>query len=200
MLGLLTGVVASGCAPHPVNTTHPPQLTCADCRAALPVNGWCTVCEIGYVAAVRIRSHLMHEMLDAHGHDITDWTHDCLDCAERIETDGFCSLCGFGFVDGKLYFTALTWSLGLGLVIDLAANDCAVCRDRSAGSWWCDECRRGIVGNVAFTDEKKFERAQTEYRRLVAALTSLERCEACAISQFQGIECPDCRARERAGE
>ncbi len=176
---------------------RPAKPACAGCIEALRINGWCETSSIGYVAAVPIPSQWLHEALDAHGHEIPDWSHPCLDCNDALLSDGYCPHCKYGFVDGKLYFTKLTWSLGLGTVVDLWDLDCLECATHPTGSGWCDDCARGLVGNVAFTDRAKYECAAGELDRLHESLTFVNECERCALSHYMGIECRACLRKDR---
>jgi len=197
-LGFATVLVmlATGCSSPDLSSSADAELeytvSCESCTEAIEVNGWCDRCSIGYVAALPIESALFHEVLDAHGHDTTGWTHPCLDCTEAMETDNFCRHCKFGFVDGMLYFSELTWSLARGKVSDRSKLSCASIRDCSEGTLWCEECQEGIVGNILLSDRDIFDRADREYQRLVLALAELDRCESCSISIFQGIACQQC--------
>ncbi len=188
--------IAGGCSSPELSSSadsdHGGAASCESCTEAIRLNGWCDRCSVGYVAALPIESALFHEVLDAHGHDTTGWTHPCLDCTEAMETDNYCHHCKFGFVGGMLYFSELTWSLARGKVIDRSTLSCASIRDCTEGTGWCEECHEGIVGNVWFSDRAIFDRSEKEYRRLLAALAELDRCESCSVSIFQGTSCQQC--------
>ena len=190
--------VVGGCATVPgsaqrtngVATIERPA--CSACVDALRVNGWCTTCAIGYVHAAPIVSEWAHEAFDAHGHEIEDWSHPCLDCSDALLSDGYCAHCSFGFIDGKLYFSKLTWSLGLGEVIDLWVLECASCLDFAGGAGWCDPCEFGLVGNARFDDREQFSTAQSEWQRLEDCLSREAGCARCVIYFYKDLPCGAC--------
>jgi hypothetical protein len=182
----------AGCtAPAPARPAGDP---CAECIAAQRTNGWCERCERGYVGGVPIPSALLHEALDAHGHEIDPSRMACLECVEMIERDGFCTRCRFGFVGGQLYFTELTWTLHRGTLRLEEELDCPECRAVHGGVGSCASCGALWVGNVEFEDPELFARASREFHRLESCVALLAKCEYCAVAEFFQTSCPRCSA------
>jgi hypothetical protein len=102
-------------------------IACTCARARLR-NGWCDACRVGYVAGVPVRSAMLFEALDAHGHDIDPASIECAECRAAIGTDGFCPACRRGFVKGQLYFSRLTYAIANGSFVDPVAITCPHCR------------------------------------------------------------------------
>ncbi len=101
-----------------------PGCVCPKVRVA---DGWCGPCRTGYVASVEIRSPLLFEALDAHGHEIDPASLECEGCREAIRKDGFCEKSGYGFVRKELYFSKLTWVLARGERQAPGALRCRAC-------------------------------------------------------------------------
>ena len=59
---------------------HPDRLKPCRCAPAKLHNGWCRPCAVGYVAGVKIKSHLLFEDLDAHGHQFDPAMIECESC------------------------------------------------------------------------------------------------------------------------
>lgn len=102
-------------------------VACTCARAKLR-NGWCSACRVGYVAGIPVRSAMLFEALDAHGHDIDPSSIECAECRAAIGADGFCPTCRRGFVQGQLYFSRLTYAIAKGSFADPAAISCLRCR------------------------------------------------------------------------
>ena len=102
-----------------------PDCTCPDSKVS---SGWCRACQVGYVASVEIRSALLFEALDAHGHQINPDSIECGSCRTALESDGFCDACKRGFVAKELYFSPLTYHLAKGKVRDTSRIACRTCR------------------------------------------------------------------------
>jgi hypothetical protein len=191
-LAALLALILSGPAPAPIGG----DCTCAAARLA---NGWCDPCAIGYVASVEVRSKMLYEFLDAHGHDIKPASIECGSCQAALETDGFCERCRWGFVDKKLYFSRLTYQLARGEVKDVSKLTCRACAKNAAKAKlpldphrWCEQCKVGMVGNVAFKEKKDFEAASRELDRLLRAVRATQRCEQCAVALMQDATCLAC--------
>jgi len=150
------------------------------------------VCNVGYVASVRIEYPRLFEELDAHGHDIKPESIKCTSCQRALASDGFCRVCNWGFVAGQLYFSKLTYSLARGSPQDVARQACMTCRENAKNHGWCAECRRGMVGNFAFRTKPLFREAVEQYSRLLTAVKTARTCEFCAIVMFTGGDCPEC--------
>lgn len=168
--------------------------TCEEARAG---NGWCEACERGYVAAREIRSRMLFEALDAHGHDLDPAIMSCTTCRRLREEGGFCESCRFGWVDGQAYMSRLTFHLARGRP---RALSCAACRDPERPAGWCDSCARGWTGNVSFSDPDDYRDAKREFARLEAAIEASSRCETCALVLLVDGKCPYCGITYRDGE
>lgn len=170
------------------------------CREAKLVNAWCKHCEVGYVAGIEVPYPMLFEALDAHGHDIDPASVTCPSCRRALVCDGYCEIDRYGFVDGRLYFSKLTWLVARGERRDVASLTCPVCRasattrraDAEHSPAWCETCKVGMIGNVAFRDRAMFDQAVKEYRMLLAAIETSRRCEYCGVARFLGSSCPRC--------
>ncbi len=183
-----------------LGTEPPPVVAGCTCAAARMHNGWCRECRVGYVANVPLRSWVLFDALDAHGHDVIADQLKCPTCRQAIKTDGFCAPCKYGYVGGKLYFSALTYALGKGQALDPGTLTCPQCRKHAESSGWCDSCKRGMVGNFAFAERSSFDIGAREYGRLLIAVETAKRCDTCAAVMFTGAECFKCKAAEYAGK
>lgn len=172
-----------------------------DCAEASLRNGWCRPCVVGYVAGVPIKSAMLFEALDAHGHDIDPDSISCSPCRRALDTDGFCAKCRVGYVKKQLYFSELTYIMARGTPRDPAKITCTPCRGRAQAAMrrgpladaagWCKAERAGTVGNVQFKDRKDFDRARRQYALLARAVKASKRCEYCAVAIFTRGACPD---------
>jgi hypothetical protein len=124
--------------------------TCAEERGR---NGWCAVCSRGYAAGLEVRSKLVHEALDLHGHDVQPEAFECPRCREALAGDGFCADCARGFVGGRAYLSPLAYSLARGepaaveddlRVLERAlemVERCELCAAALVVRGTCPECR-----------------------------------------------------------
>jgi hypothetical protein len=170
------------------------------CPQARRVDGWCDVHQVGYIAGLPIRSQLVHEALDAHGHAVDPATFDCPACRDAIKTSGFCEQHAIGFVDRMAYFSRLTYEIARGSRVDPAHIDCAVCRKNSENSGWCKRCKAGTIGNVVIRDPAAYARAADALRMVQEAMVVARRCERCAVALVTSSECPLCRISYRDGK
>lgn len=170
----------------------PAEPGCTNTAAKL-TNGWCAKCDVGWVANVRIKSKMLYEALDAHGHDINPASIECQSCQRALATDGFCERCRMGFVDQKLYFSPLTYYLARGQACDPAKITCRSCRKAARSHGWCTACDKGMVGNFAYTDKADYEHACEEYDLLIKAVAKSEECELCGAALFYGARCRICK-------
>ena len=184
----------------PLFVVQPPDDAACTCEADKVKSGWCRKCKVGHVAAVAIKSEVLFEALDAHGHHIDTDSMKCESCRKALASDGFCERCNWGFVDQQLYYSKLTYSLAKGKPKVFSSIKCARCRKNTLKPGWCDSCRVGMVGNVAFEDKKMFEQASKEHRKLLAAVEIARRCEICAVALFSDAKCPTCKKTYKDGK
>ncbi len=170
------------------------------CDVAKVEGGWCATCSIGYLAGVPIKSELLFDVLDAHGHDIAPEAITCSTCRAAIESNGFCDHCRMGWIDQRAYMSRLTYHITKGETKPASAIACPVCRANAATSGWCNECDVGMVGNVAIKDKTDFEHASSAYRRLLEALQLADRCEWCAIALMSDGICTRCKKAYKNGK
>ncbi|MHC5008247.1 MAG: hypothetical protein ACYTGF_12900 [Planctomycetota bacterium] len=177
------------------------------CAAARLKNGWCEPCRVGYVASVEVRSRMLFETLDAHGHEINPGSIECRSCQAALEIDGFCEECRWGFVDKKLYFSRLTYFLARGEVRDVSKLTCRTCTINAGKTKlpldpnrWCDQCKVGMVGNTAYKDRKEFDAASRELRRLLQSIRAAGACEYCGVTLFMDSTCPECNITYKGGK
>jgi hypothetical protein len=160
------------------------------CPAARALNGWCERHAIGYVAGVQVRSKLLFETLDAHGHQVDLSTFSCPSCRRAIEMEGFCDEHKVGFVSKLAYFSRLTYELARGTVLDPAGISCAVCRRNAQGHGWCGKHRVGMAGPFAIRDRDAFQRVEKAIGILEIANEAAIRCEHCAMAIVTNTFCP----------
>jgi len=170
----------------------PAEAPACTCELARLRNGWCESCGRGYVAGCEIRSRVLFDGLDAHGHELDAAVMACETCKALMKSGGFCESCRFGWVDGKAYMSRLTYCLAKGRTRDLASVSCATCRTLAGGVGWCEACQGGWTGNVYFDARSEHAAAAKEFERLQAAIAASERCETCALVLLVDGKCPYC--------
>lgn len=123
------------------------------CELERQRSGWCEKCGIGYVADLSIRSKMLYDALDAHGHDIDVAGLRCARCSAAVEADGYCADHRRGFVGGRAYFSRLAYHLARDEreevqaeleVLALAVRTlerCEVCAAAMVSDGVCPECR-----------------------------------------------------------
>ena len=171
----------------------------AGCEEAKRTDGWCREANVGYVASLAIRSPLLYEALDAHGHAVDPSAVACGTCRAALKSDGFCADHRMGYVGGEAYLSPLTYHLARGRAIDPAAITCRACRRHTRGIGWCDRHRIGIVGRVALEDRREFDDLVKAYRVLEDAIRISERCETCAAAMVAEGYCPVHRLKYKDG-
>ncbi len=189
----------AGLPPRPVILDHArlhpgsdPQAPCT-CTTDRFYNGWCWHCNVGYIAGHQIRSPMLFETLDPHGHELDRDTLERI-CPDALRRDQWCEASAMGFVRGKTYFTRLTYGLAMGTPTDVPGLACEVCRahgDDTPG--WCESCRRGIVGNILLSDRALFDQTAQEYRNLFLAIEREPACQTCAQAMVAHTWCPKCK-------
>ena len=184
----------------PLFVSQLPDDPVCTCDADKLKNGWCQKCKVGYVAGVAIKSEVLFEALDAHGHHIDADSMKCESCRKALASDCFCKRCNWGFVDKQLYYSKLTYLLARGTSKAESSIKCSSCRKNVLKPGWCDSCKVGMVGNVAFQDKEMFEQASKEYRKLLAAVEIARRCEICAVALFTDGKCPTCKKTYKDGK
>ena len=141
-------------------------VSAAGCTCALERtrNGWCESCGVGWVDQTMVRSKLVYETLDLHGHDIDARSLPCERCREAVETDGFCEKCGRGFLGGRAYLSSLSYHLARGeravveddlrlLALALETVErCELCAAAMVIDGNCPKCR------VSYRDRNKVSR------------------------------------------
>ena len=170
-----------------------------DCEEAKRSDGWCEAANVGYVAGVEIKSPMLYEALDAHGHDIDPAAVKCEGCRKALETDGFCAAHRFGFVKGEAFLSPLTYHIARGRRIEPAAMACEVCREHTRGIGWCEKHRVGIAGHTAIDDRESFEEFRRAYQLLLAAIETSARCETCAAAMVAEGYCAIHRLKYKDG-
>lgn len=126
-----------------------PACTCELERARA---GWCEACAVGHVGGREIRSRLLYDALDAHGHDVRIDALPCATCRRAAAEDGFCEGCGRGFVGGRAYLSPLAYRLARDeperaapelAVLDLALDElarCELCASAMVIDGTCPKC------------------------------------------------------------
>lgn len=170
------------------------------CEIAKLKGGWCTKCQTGYLAGVRIKSEFLFEVLDAHGHDIDLKAIRCERCRQARKSNGFCDRCRIGWIDNKAYMSRLTYHLTKGEAKVVADMKCPICRRNAARGGWCEKCRLGMVGSVAIKERSDFDHALEAYRRLLDAVQLSKRCEMCAVALMSDGLCTRCKIQYKNGK
>ncbi len=173
--------------------------TCT-CEVSKSHGGWCHACDLGHVAGIAIKSQMLFEALDAHGHHIDPKLMKCKGCKEALATDGFCKNCQWGFVDKQLYHSKLTYYLAKGKPKAKSASSCSACKAHTGKPTWCESCKIGAVGNVAYTDKATYQSAAVEYGRLRQAVELSGKCEDCGVAFFMGTKCLKCNISYKDGK
>ncbi len=169
------------------------------CHEARRRGGWCEADGAGYVASVAVRSRILYEALDPHGHDFEPSAIACTACRRALDVDGFCRAHRIGFVGGKGYLSPLTYHLARGRAVDPDAIECPVCRENARGIGWCEKHDIGMAGATAVADRASFEELARARAILLAAVEMSARCETCAAAMVADGYCPDHRVHYRDG-
>lgn len=177
-----------------------PSKPCDICGRARLQNQWCDVCKVGYVAGVPIKSKLLFECMDAHGHELQHDAIKCVECQAAMKVDGFCNHCKTGWVKGLAYFSKLTYVLGKGHVLGTDSITCTVCRENSKRHGWCDACKLGMLGNTAVSDRKLFDEGSHAYDIMLQAVEASARCDGCAMAIVTDTPCHLCKLTYRDGK
>lgn len=190
---LLVSLFAAACRPAPSNS-------CDSCAQARLRNQWCGKCDIGYVAGAPMKSKLLFECMDAHGHELQNDAIQCSECQAAMKVDGFCNHCKTGWVDGMAYFSRLTYTLGRGQPRPASTINCQVCKENSKRYGWCDACNVGMLGNTAVTDRALFDEGARRYDILLIAIDASARCDGCAMAIVTDTPCHLCQLTYRDGK
>lgn len=171
------------------STKKDPSAPCT-CGAAKGMSGWCERHGVGYVADVKIRSWLLYETMDAHGHAIGVATFQCPDCQKALDSDGFCEEHRIGFVGKMAYFSRLTFELARAESTDPTKIVCPVCRKNARGHGWCEAHQTGMVGSFAIRGRERYQHLAKAIEILEIASKASERCEHCALAIVTDSRCP----------
>lgn len=185
--------------PAPDVPVKAPEAGCT-CEAARLDSGWCEVHEVGYVASIPIRSRVLYETLDAHGHTLDPAAFTCERCKEAIRTDGFCEKDRIGFVRTQAYFSRLTYELARGEKRPPGMIDCPVCRKNAGSHGWCEAHGVGMIGAVQAKDRQGYEKAVEALEILIAASEMAATCEECATAMITDSLCARHRINYRDGK
>lgn len=169
------------------------------CDDGASLGRWCDTHRLARIGGIEIRSEILFEALDAHGHDVDLESFDCPGCRAAIEQEGFCEDHRVGFVARQAYFSRLTHGLAAGIPRDPSSRDCPTCRKNEASHGWCDACSRGLVGPTQIDDRQEFEAVARSIRLVELANRVALRCEHCAVAVVTDTTCPVCRIRYRDG-
>jgi dipeptidyl aminopeptidase/acylaminoacyl peptidase len=85
------------------------------CDAARAEHGWCAACGVGYVGGVAVRSAILFDAIDPHGHEYRPASIDCESCRAAMESGGWCDACGRGFEGDLLYVSRISHDLARGV-------------------------------------------------------------------------------------
>lgn len=160
------------------------------CLSAPATNGWCEKHGIGWVAMVPIRSRMLFDSLDAHGHQVDLTTFHCPTCQKAIQTDGVCEEHSIGFVNKLAYFTRLAYELARSVYREPAEIECPDCRKNAATSGWCAKHGVGMIGGFAIRDEEGWKIAARLTDVLRIAAKKVPECERCALAIVYDSDCP----------
>lgn len=193
-------ILAAWLVVMPLAVEAAPAPESCTCAAAKTTHGWCEAHALGYVAAVEVRSRLLYDALDAHGHTLDLDTFQCASCKKAIASDGFCEEHRVGFVDRQGYFSRLTYELARGENRDPSSISCRACRKNSGSLGWCEKHGVGMVGSVAIKDRQAYDHAAKAVDILETANQAAKRCEHCAVAMVTDTQCPVCRITYKDGK
>jgi hypothetical protein len=94
----------------------------------------------------------------------------------------------------------LTYCLAQGTAVKPEALTCETCTTNAKTFGWCNKCKRGMIGPVAFTDRKTYGEARNGYDIIQAALQKLDKCRICAAAIVANGYCFKCKMQYRDGE
>jgi len=120
---------------------------------------------------VPIRSRYLWHVLDTHGHSLNLENLNCEHCTEAARSDGYCADSKIGFVDGKAYFSRLTWLLA-----------------------------RADSQGIESLERDDYDALVHDLKILAIANEAAERCEKCAAAIVTDTQCPICRIRYQDGK
>lgn len=152
------------------------------------------------MAGVPLKSKLLFEGLDAHGHTLMLETFTCPTCKQAIAEDGFCTKCRIGFLHKQAYFSRLTYELAHGEPVDVDKLTCPICKENSKHYGWCDKCKVGMVGNVKLKDRKNYDAALRPFDVMLIANEAGARCEMCALAIVTDTHCFVCKIDYKDGK
>ncbi|OWY69710.1 hypothetical protein B7486_18875 [cyanobacterium TDX16] len=177
-----------------------PAKPCESCVLARLENQWCEACRVGYVAGVAMKSKILFECMDAHGHELQLDAIECPECQAAVKVDGFCDHCKTGWINKLAFFSKLTYVLGKGKVHTTESIGCAGCRKNAERYGWCDECKVGMIGNTAVADRKLFGEGSQAFETMLLAVEASPRCESCAMAIVTDTPCHLCKVTYRGGK
>lgn len=154
------------------------------------MSGWCERHGIGYVGSVKIRSWLLYEIMDAHGHTLDFSNLQCPECRKAMTTDGYCEEHKIGFVAKKAYFSRLTFELARAEKRDLLKISCPVCWRNASDRGWCETHQVGMVGDRAILGRERWDHVAKAIGILEIAEKMSEQCEQCAMAIVTDARCP----------
>lgn len=169
------------------------------CATAKDMNGWCERHGFGYVASVKIKSRLLYDTMDAHGHTLDLSIFECGACQKAIASDGFCEEHRIGFLRKQAYFSRLTYELARGELRKPARIVCPVCRKNARGQGWCETCQTGMIGKTAIKGAASYQHVSKAIGILRLANKAAERCQDCALAIVTDAQCPMCRITYKDG-
>ncbi len=169
---------------------------CAEARRS---HSWCEAGGAGFIAGIEIRSQVLWEVLDAHGHDVDVERLGCDVCREAKAAGGFCDEHAMGWAGGMAYLSRLTYHLARAETVAADSLACPTCRKHAETGGWCEECGLGIVGNIAFRHREEFEEMAQEIEVLRTAIERSGECETCAAAMIIDGRCPVHRIQYQDG-
>ena len=184
-----------GCRP-----SAPSPTACASCVEARKTNAWCDACDVGYIAGLAVKSHLLHETMDAHGHRLQVELIPCDGCQRMARRGGYCEENRIGWHRGEAYFSRLTYELARSALVDAADLGCEACVANSAGAGWCNACDRGMLGRFAIRVRADFDAARRDFDRLLKAIDLSGHCDYCAMAAVTDTGCFKCGLTFKDGD
>jgi len=163
------------------------RCTCGDAKG---MSGWCERHGIGYVGSVKIRSYLLYEIMDAHGHTVDYDNLQCPACRKAMNEAGFCEEHRVGWVGRKAYFSRLTYELARAEKRDITTITCPVCWKNADDHGWCDAHQVGMVRDLAIPGRERWDQVAKAIGILEIAEKASERCEQCAMAIVTDSRCP----------
>lgn len=203
----------------------PERIRCQRCREAIPKDGYCKICRMGFVNKLAYLSRLTYLLAQgepralelpkpnhssrAHHHpkELPTSTHSHAHTSQTPKTQTKTNHTPADVSSMSALHSTQTTATVPRLFSSSPKESaspratpltCHTCRNNAKQSGWCPRCQIGMVGNVAFKDPLNYGEASRELLRLLKAMEKLDDCETCAVAAFTGGRCTACMLKKRS--